>query len=154
MSTTSNSLASTSTDVHSAVPSSSLSSALDVSGKDSRVKRKQRRQLCSICQNEDVVCAVQPCYHRSSCESCAAGILTSCPICRGPIDSWVRIFGCGYESDSDWMSRCLHEAALLFLPRVATTASLCTACSIYVVVRCGITPTGSASHDASVYKSL
>ena len=53
-------LPSISTDVDSAVPSLSLSSALDVSGKDCRVKRKQRRQLCSICQNEDVVCAVQP----------------------------------------------------------------------------------------------
>lgn len=94
-------LPSTSTDVHSAVPSLPLSSALDVSGKDSRAKRKQHRQLCSICQHKEVVCAVQPCYHRCACESCAAGISTSCPICRGCIDSWVRIFDCGCESDSD-----------------------------------------------------
>jgi hypothetical protein len=48
-------------------------------------------RLCKICRELDTDTLFLPCGHLAVCEHCAAQ-LNSCPICRHPIRSTVRVY--------------------------------------------------------------
>mmetsp|Transcript_66660 Transcript_66660/g.159340 ORF Transcript_66660/g.159340 Transcript_66660/m.159340 type:complete len:749 (+) Transcript_66660:111-2357(+) len=52
--------------------------------------------LCVLCWEKPASCAVVPCGHMCGCEGCLEDVKASknpeCPICRGPIQSTIRIY--------------------------------------------------------------
>lgn len=51
----------------------------------------REKQQCKICMEQDVEVIFYPCRHFVCCASCGAGIST-CPICRVPIQSRDKVF--------------------------------------------------------------
>lgn len=51
---------------------------------------------CIICIERSPVCAVLPCMHQCICCSCARDLgkqnITTCPVCRAPMDAIKRVF--------------------------------------------------------------
>mmetsp|Transcript_84678 Transcript_84678/g.137293 ORF Transcript_84678/g.137293 Transcript_84678/m.137293 type:complete len:389 (-) Transcript_84678:28-1194(-) len=47
---------------------------------------------CVVCLDNKAVFAIVPCGHRCVCEGCSAA-LSLCPMCRGPKEGLLRIFG-------------------------------------------------------------
>jgi hypothetical protein len=56
--------------------------------------------LCSVCLLRPRDVAILPCRHVAICGPCvrrleaAGGDSAACPICRGPLDSWLELFLC------------------------------------------------------------
>jgi len=46
---------------------------------------------CFICYEKERDCLLMPCKHNISCIKCSQGF-KNCPVCRHPIDDFVRIF--------------------------------------------------------------
>ena len=55
---------------------------------------KANKQYCKICYSRPPNYALQPCYHANFCQHCAQRSLnrSKCPICRGPVEAFVKIF--------------------------------------------------------------
>lgn len=57
--------------------------------------REHDRRVCVICLEGEAVMAIVPCGHRAYCTDCASATSAAaggCPVCRGPINSTMRIF--------------------------------------------------------------
>lgn len=53
--------------------------------------RSRRRPYCVICMERPQEMAIDPCGHLSMCQACCSK-MTTCPVCRGPIQKALRIF--------------------------------------------------------------
>jgi len=54
----------------------------------------QEERLCSICMSEKVDTIILPCKHMCVCFDCSKDLRSKtnkCPICRGKIDSFLRL---------------------------------------------------------------
>lgn len=60
-------------------------------------KTVQSAQLitCTVCQENQRDCVIEPCMHVCCCISCLQRITDSkCPICRTPIDFYLKLYIC------------------------------------------------------------
>jgi hypothetical protein len=48
--------------------------------------------MCVVCLDAPKLYAKVPCMHMCACEACAQLLGNRCPVCRGPIESTVRVF--------------------------------------------------------------
>merc|ERR1712151_1152091 len=62
---------------------------------ESSKHKKRKKKLCVICMDKEAAYAVVPCGHQCLCQTCSQQTL--CPICRGPLESTLKIFVAGIE---------------------------------------------------------
>ncbi|KAH3765925.1 hypothetical protein Pelo_2231 [Pelomyxa schiedti] len=58
----------------------------------------QQHNYCLVCFERDVNTVLIPCGHEGLCEDCASLVTSQnpeCPVCRSPVEKWVRTFHCG-----------------------------------------------------------
>ncbi|KAK7503063.1 hypothetical protein BaRGS_00005689 [Batillaria attramentaria] len=77
-------------DMHSHVPDS-LASSADVEQLQKENESLRDKQLCKICMERDVEVIFYPCKHFVCCAMCGTAV-SSCPICRQPIQSVDKVF--------------------------------------------------------------
>ena len=52
------------------------------------------QNACVICLTESAKMAIVPCGHKCLCEGCAnTSSIQTCPMCRGQVLSFLRVFG-------------------------------------------------------------
>ena len=68
-------------------------------GKASDVGGLTDEALCVVCQEQVRSIALVPCGHLCVCATCVVALTRSgqhaaqhCPLCRGPIQSWLRVY--------------------------------------------------------------
>ena len=88
-----NAVARTTTDRQTTNSSSPLAGAASASGPSSSLNKTNE---CLVCFEAERVVMVTPCNHVVYCETCerdavATGV-TMCPVCRGPVSSYTRIY--------------------------------------------------------------
>ena len=54
-------------------------------------------RICRVCLIKEADTVIIPCRHAQTCNSCTETIastyeLNKCPVCRGPIESFLKIF--------------------------------------------------------------
>jgi len=52
---------------------------------------EKEKYLCNICYQNQKDCIIEPCRHFAGCKNCSTQ-LSKCPICRGPIESYITLF--------------------------------------------------------------
>lgn len=71
---------------------------------NSNSNNKVAKSLCIVCMDEEADGVVLPCGHLCGCELCLNTLLNSgatCPICRGHINSIVKVFQSGIVEQQD-----------------------------------------------------
>ena len=61
------------------------------------VEDTENIRLCRVCLVKEVDTLIIPCRHAQTCKNCTETIasseeLNNCPVCRGPIQSFLQIF--------------------------------------------------------------
>lgn len=56
------------------------------------VREESSKNICCVCLSQPSSLAVVPCGHKCLCEHCAPQV-SNCPMCRGPKQSAMKIFG-------------------------------------------------------------
>ena len=77
-------------------------SVLDVMQEMSPVRRSRisigmeetndAKSICVICQDRSAQRAVVPCGHLCLCDTCSAANMELCPLCRGRVESTIKIY--------------------------------------------------------------
>jgi len=57
-------------------------------------KKDPLSTICVVCMDDAAACLVAPCGHQCGCHGCLSK-LQKCPICRGPVESVVKVFQTG-----------------------------------------------------------
>lgn len=69
----------------------SVSSSADVEQLQRENESLRDKQLCKVCMERDVEVIFYPCKHFVCCAMCGTAV-TTCPICRQPIESLDKVF--------------------------------------------------------------
>lgn len=57
--------------------------------KDLLIRIETSSVLCKVCMDSNITMMFLPCKHMITCSLCALVLLT-CPICRTPINEWIK----------------------------------------------------------------
>lgn len=69
----------------------SMEKSESIGGNIKNDEKKEEKNECAICMDNEIMMAIIPCGHYCICEECSR-LITDCPICRRHCEQIVRIY--------------------------------------------------------------